>query len=332
MLLDRGVDANTTTHGPIEVERATSSVPIAFRAQRSGNWAVFMLLQRRGVDEQTLRPHVLRLMRTNREWTDTVAEFHRRPEVRQEVRAKLAEWQAHRPQLRGHYTPIDLREFHDVAAATPPLSVVPPWAVLPVDLHSPAALLVGITHAFAPALVELLLTRGFDGRTARLLGRSLVAMAVRAGRRDVADLLGRHGAPDDVTPLDALIGACLRLDAHEAHAIARAYPHALETATAQDLDVLVAASRSSIDHLRLMLDVGVPAGGRGCAGMTALHAAAWHGRVDAVRLLMARGAPADARDLTFDATPREWAEHGAVHCRTAEDEYRAVREALSRLD
>ena len=91
-----------------------------------------------------------------------------------------------------------------------------------------------------------------------------------------------------------------------------------------------AASRAgAVEHLRLMFDVGLPAGRAGTAGITPLHQAAWHGRVDMVRLLLERGARRDARDRIYDATPGQWAEHGSVHCRTADDDYRAVGAMLA---
>lgn len=270
--------------------------------------------------------------RVKQPWTDIVAGFYARPEVMRELTATIESWRAtHHPTMRGHFTPLDLRQLHDLTtgASTPPLTTVPMWAVPPVDRHSAGALLIGITHTFPPALVELLLSRGFDCRSARVNGRRLVSMAIRGGRREVADLLRSHGAPDDdVTPCDELIGACLRLDRDAARAVVSGHPELGHHFSSADFDTLAAAARSSLEHLRLMLNVGVPAGGRGTAGVTALHLAAWHGRVDAVRLLLDHEASTDARDSTYDATPREWAVHGATHCRTAEDEYREVLNVL----
>lgn len=327
VLLDRGVDPSATTPGE------EGPVPITFRAQQSGNWAVAMLLQRRGADASALRPHFMRVMQTKHAWADTIAEFYARPDVRRQLAAALATWQAQNPGHAGHFTPLDLRVFHDLPgrAMTPSLSEVPIWALPSIDWQGPNGVLVGVTHAFPVALVDLLLSRGFDCRTPRLHGRGLVATAIRAGRRDIARLLRAHGSPDDdVTPRDELIGACLCLDAVGARAIVAAHPAVATSLEREDYDLQASAARSSADHLRLMVDVGIPAGDRGSSGATALHVAAWHGRPDTVDMLLAHGASTGVRDVTYDETPGDWARHGAIHCRTADAEYRAVAERLRR--
>jgi ankyrin repeat protein len=45
----------------------------------------------------------------------------------------------------------------------------------------------------------------------------------------------------------------------------------------------------------------------GTKGYTPLHSAAWHGNVDAIRVLVKHGASLDARDSTHSATPLGWA-------------------------
>ena len=44
-------------------------------------------------------------------------------------------------------------------------------------------------------------------------------------------------------------------------------------------------------------------------GATALHEAACHGRLDALRILLETGADPTIRDERFDSTPAGWAEH-----------------------
>jgi hypothetical protein len=46
-------------------------------------------------------------------------------------------------------------------------------------------------------------------------------------------------------------------------------------------------------------------------GTTALHTAAYTGRADLVRLLIAAGADLEARDTAFDSTPLSWATVGS---------------------
>lgn len=60
-----------------------------------------------------------------------------------------------------------------------------------------------------------------------------------------------------------------------------------------------------------MLDAGFPLDARGEDGATALHAAAYSGNADTVRLLLDRGAGIEARDLSWDSTPLDWAAVGS---------------------
>jgi len=45
-------------------------------------------------------------------------------------------------------------------------------------------------------------------------------------------------------------------------------------------------------------------------GQTALHWAGLGGHADTVRLLIARGAPVNQKDLSYDGTPLDWAIYG----------------------
>jgi hypothetical protein len=46
--------------------------------------------------------------------------------------------------------------------------------------------------------------------------------------------------------------------------------------------------------------------------------------VEIVHLLLAAGARRDIRDTTYGRHAVDWAKHGAVHCRDADDEYDAI--------
>ncbi len=60
--------------------------------------------------------------------------------------------------------------------------------------------------------------------------------------------------------------------------------------------------------MRIMLDMGFPADVRGQAHEgTALHAAAYAGGAEVVRLLIDRGADIEARDARWESTPVDWA-------------------------
>ncbi len=60
-----------------------------------------------------------------------------------------------------------------------------------------------------------------------------------------------------------------------------------------------------------MLDLGFPLDTRGGDGATALHAAAYNGSAETVRLLLHRGADVAARDTSWDSTPLDWAAVGS---------------------
>jgi ankyrin repeat protein len=96
-----------------------------------------------------------------------------------------------------------------------------------------------------------------------------------------------------------------------------------------DIEALVeAADQNRLDIVRLMLETGFDPAAPGESGATALHAAAWHGRVEMVRLLLKFGAPTGIRDSLFGASPRDWAVHGSKHCRDAAQEYEEVLRML----
>ena len=62
----------------------------------------------------------------------------------------------------------------------------------------------------------------------------------------------------------------------------------------------------------LMLDLGFPVDAHGGDdGGTALHAAAYSGSADAVRLLLDRGADIEARDASWDSPPLDWGAIGS---------------------
>ncbi len=183
----------------------------------------------------------------------------------------------------------------------------------------------------APAeLVELMLMRGVDPNARGTSGRLLLAEAVRSGNAPAAGVLRSAGGDDTaVSSVDRWLGACLRLDAAEAARVTGDDPGLFRRLTPEDHDVLLrAASANRLDILNVMLTSGADANVAGSDGATALHHAAWHGHVDAVRLLLSHGARRDVRDTAFRALPIEWAGHGTKHCREGEDDYLAVKQAL----
>jgi ankyrin repeat protein len=127
-------------------------------------------------------------------------------------------------------------------------------------------------------------------------------------------VLRGHGARADATSVDRSLPACLRAEATETRRQVAADPGLPGRLTgAQQGGALVqAAEAGRTDALRLLLDLGFPAGARaGERGSTALHADAYSGGADTVRLLIGRGADLEARDGTWDSTPLEWAAIGS---------------------
>lgn len=163
------------------------------------------------------------------------------------------------------------------------------------------------------AVVEALLEAGADPDVPCRDGRSPVRTAARRGAHGVVGALLRHGAIDDVTEVDRLLGACARADRAEAEALLRDHPGLMDRLTDEDRALLVdAAEHADLPAVALMLDMGFPMDAhRMSDGAAALHAAAYMGRADVVRLLLERGAAVDRRDLQFQSTALAWATVGS---------------------
>jgi len=75
----------------------------------------------------------------------------------------------------------------------------------------------------------------------------------------------------------------------------------------------VPAERGDSRILEVMLDCGFDPNVKDAESVTALHRAAMAGRTDAVRVLLAHGASANALDGMFAAGPLVWACEGWSH-------------------
>jgi ankyrin repeat protein len=180
------------------------------------------------------------------------------------------------------------------------------------------------------AAAEFFLANGADPNLRRADGKTSYFLAVRSGNKPVADVLLAHGAkPDPVGMTDELVGACRRVDVRTASSIVRRHPEVSKQLDSADIEALVeAAGQNRLDIVRLMLETGFDPAAPGESGATALHAAAWRGHVEMVRLLLKFGAPSDVRDTLFGASPRDWAVHGSKHCRDAAQDYEEVLRML----
>ncbi len=142
-------------------------------------------------------------------------------------------------------------------------------------------------------IIELLLDHKADGKSA-------VAMAVRRGRGDVLELFERRGIAVELQGVERLLAACARNHAADLD------PQLVGEVLAQGGKLLAEfAGVGNTDGVRRLLDLGVDVGARFREGdgywdvakdSTALHVAAWRARHATVRLLLERGAPANAPD------------------------------------
>ncbi|MGH3629042.1 MAG: ankyrin repeat domain-containing protein, partial [Sciscionella sp.] len=162
-------------------------------------------------------------------------------------------------------------------------------------------------------VISVLLAAGADPATTDSdHGFSAVRDAVRAGQADTAALLIGHGAPDDSTNVDRLIGACRRADRAEAHRLIGEHPDLPRRFDDHDRAAFVGtAASASPDVIALMLEIGFTTRDRNGSGEQALHTAAYHGNADIVGQLIAAEADVDARDDRFEATPLAFATVGS---------------------
>jgi ankyrin repeat protein len=180
-------------------------------------------------------------------------------------------------------------------------------------------------------LVRLLAERGanLEVRDART-GRTPYALAIARGRPDVAEVLAELGAPSEASPLDMLIGDCLRGDRESALARSERDP-ALVAAAEPDLAqaLVIAAGEGRVEATALLLDVGARIDARGELAGTALHHAAWQGRGGTVDLLLRRGAdPLALAPEPASGTPLAWAAHGSRHAGQHGDAYLGIGRRL----
>jgi ankyrin repeat protein len=191
-------------------------------------------------------------------------------------------------------------------------------------------------------LLGVAVRRGFGERVALLLDHGASAdgrdwynrrthheNALLAGRPDLAALLVRRGAaPAELSPADEFRAASLRGDAAAARALLAAHPELRDDAA----PLVAAAEHGNVAAVRLLLDLGVPVGARGERGVTALHQAALAGDLAVVRELVDRGAPLDARDAAYDAPPVGWAAYAVAHWPDRGDAREVLRYLLDRSD
>jgi ankyrin repeat protein len=157
----------------------------------------------------------------------------------------------------------------------------------------------------ALAHIDVLLDHGARPSVTNRDGDTAIAIATRRGRGDVLALLERRGLLPALQGVEGVLAACARDDAAEVRARVAGRPSLLAEVLARGGTLLSEfAGVGNTDGVRHLLDLGVDVaaiyegdGYFGIApGSTALHVAAWRARPDTLRLLIARGAPLEARD------------------------------------
>ncbi len=160
-------------------------------------------------------------------------------------------------------------------------------------------------------MVELLVRHGADVTARRADGSSPHTLAALYGNHAVADRLLAHGALDELSPLERFIAACARGDRTAADALLGSRPSLrAELGVEHHLMLHRPAESGRADVLETMLACGFDPRAKDKDAITALHRAAMAGHAEAVRVLLAFGAPVDALDGTFAASPLIWAVEG----------------------
>ncbi len=161
--------------------------------------------------------------------------------------------------------------------------------------------------------LQQLVTHGAAIDARRADGRTAYALAVRAGNTEGAAYLAGAGADTrNVAAVDALLGACLTNDAGKARAMVAADPGLIAALSAEDREALgIAVTEGQDEAVALMISLGWPLDTEGDWGGTPLHWAAWNGRAQMAKMLIAAGAPVNVRDSTYGSSPIAWAAHGS---------------------
>jgi len=186
------------------------------------------------------------------------------------------------------------------------------------------------------ALLRLLLDRGASLQHPSAAGNrhSVVLGCLANGQPAAARFLADLGAPLDLISAAALGRLDLLHNYFDESGAPRPQTDPKQLATA----FLYACGYGSLDAVTFLLDRGVDPASCDDAGQTGLHWAAWGPEIDVIKLLIDRGAPIDAKDSRFHATPLDtvlWSWNNSPNEKVRERCYQAVAllaRAGSRLD
>jgi len=193
-----------------------------------------------------------------------------------------------------------------------------PWARLLGDrLASPRQMLenelgAAAHNGFADR-VRLLLAHGVDPAGTGTQhpaqgGRTPIDEAALLGHVEIVDLLAAAGARPSGDEVDQFVSICMAGDRARAADLRSAIRTLVERAVARRPDQLIlAAERDSLPAVVLLIELGFDVNAR--SRTAPLHAAAMHGNLEMLRLLLDHGADPNVRDREFVASPAGWAEH-----------------------
>ena len=160
--------------------------------------------------------------------------------------------------------------------------------------------------------VEILLDSGAEIDAITAGGKTAYAHAVRRGFDDVAELLRRRGASEELNDADRFAVAIVRGRLDEARTILSAHPGVARTGNPEE-DRLLAdvAGRDDPRPVELLISAGADLTAPGLDDGTPLHQAGWFGQPANARLLIDAGAPLDVFEATYRRSPIGWAVHGS---------------------
>jgi ankyrin repeat protein len=236
-------------------------------------------------------------------------------------------------------------DVNGIPGGVPPLVYLLPWSTDPAGPrwlieHGADANLAWTESGDAPLhvaaqrwdvpMVEMLVRHGGDVTARRRTdGSTPHTLAALSGNDAVATWLLEHGARDELSLLERFVAACARGDGAQAQTLLHSHPSLRgELTPAHHLMLHRPAESGRVDVLATMLACGFDPRAKDKDGVTALHRAAMAGRADAARVLLDFGAPIDALDRMFDATPLVWAVEGWRSAKHAGADHVAVARVL----
>lgn len=148
--------------------------------------------------------------------------------------------------------------------------------------------------------VKLLVELGADvNARSQYNGRTIHTNAVLSGHQDIASYLAAKGARvETLAPADQLRQACFNDDKPHALALLAQYP-----ALKQDARILRDLVHAGLAMVLWLVEQGFDINGRTSDGRTLLHHYGWLNNVEAVKILVEKGAQPNLADNVYRATP-----------------------------